>query len=312
MMNEPVLFAVEIGRENVRVLAGYVGARGVALAGQGSCPAWGISDDGALVDPLQLAESIRSALLEAEDEAGDRAVSVYAAVPATLLRQVEAIGRVRVEASESGATGARRAQELARASTESGFLHLQTRLSRVTVEPVRRDDSTATEELEFTASYTIFGVHTSDLAPYRRAIELCGLDVEGLTVAPLAAVDGALTPDERERGAILLHLDGDRVDVATCRSGVVQYASTTTLAHLAAELERTGGLDLLPSTLVLSGEGAELALDAEDLALIVPVRIAGANLGDRSLPASMTACVGLVLQAAMAHAPAQLQLLASA
>lgn len=312
MMNEPVLFAVEIGRENVRVLAGYVGARGVTLAGQGSCPAWGVSEDGALVDPLQLAESIRSALLEAEDEAGERAASVYAAVPATLLREVEASGCVRIEATESGAVGARRAQEVARASTESGFMHLQTRLSRVTVEPVRSDGDAAADALEFTASYTIFGVHASDLAPYRRAIELCGLDVEALTVAPLAAIDGALTPEERERGAILLHMDGSRVDVATCRGGVVQYATTTTLAHLAAELERTGGLDLLPGTLVLSGEDAEGALDGSELGLVVPVRVAGADLGAQSLPPSMTACVGLVTQAASALAPAQLQLLASA
>ena len=39
-------------------------------------------------------------------------------VPATLLREVEATGRVRVEATESGAVGARRAQEVARAKED--------------------------------------------------------------------------------------------------------------------------------------------------------------------------------------------------
>jgi cell division protein FtsA len=317
MTNEALLFAVEIGRRTVRVTAGSAGARGVTIAGQGTCRARGVREDGLLVDPLQLAEAVRSALAEAEDEAGSRADRVWAAIPATALKSVQATGRVRLGDGQNGSLGARRAQELALASLDSGMTLLHTRLVRVTVEPIRgtESDDTPATDLDFAATYEVLGVHASDLAPYRRAIELVGLDVDAITAAPIAAAHASLTAGEWERGAVLLHADGGVVDLLVCRNGSVQHATTTTMGHLGTELERLGGLDLMPGAIVLSGEGADDAgLDARE-GFVVPVRRAAAPPpAQRGAPmtAALAPCVGLLLQSADSLAPRQLTLLATA
>jgi len=315
MSIESVVFGVDIGRKHVRVSAGTVGCRDLAapssrhfsrsgsgseqddfygnvtLLGAGSCPSWGMDESGMLSDPLELAEAVRSALLEAEDESGVRAQRVHAALPATILRTVSVTGSVRIAENQPGASGAQRAQQAALGSVELGFKTLHERLIRVAVEPTRGPGG----ELLFSATYSLLGAHERELHPYRRAIELCGLDVEAMTFAPLAAAEATLSPEERERGAVVVHLEGDAADVVVMKHGIVQYAHATTLPWLAAELMRVGGVDRLPYALVLTGEGVDAARPPFEDDAVVKTRIG--NPASMAIPAELAPSVGLLVRA---------------
>lgn len=291
MSIDPVFFGVDIGRRTVRVAAGYVNPDGVTLVGTGSCPTWGLDATGVLVRPLELAEAVRSAMMEAEEEASSRAVQVHISLPATLLRTTTATGHVRIGAEHSGESGAQRAQENALANVAAGFHVVHSRLVRVAVEPSRGTGDAG--ELTFSATYSLLGTRGVDLAGYRRAVELCGIEVAGVTFAPLAAGGAVLSYDERERGALVVHLEANQADVVLFRYGMVQYASTVPVEHLAAELERQSDLNQLPQVLVLSGEDAEAHGLTPDEEAIVPIR--KGDPARTAAPPELAAGVGLLV-----------------
>lgn len=283
-----MLFALEIGRTNVRAVAGIAAKGAMEIVGVGSAPVWGLGPDGEVLHTDAVVDSIRAAVSEAEEGAGIRASCVELGLPASLMTTHELVGRVGLRSALATPIDLERASRDALAQAPGDCEHLHVRLKEMVVgeDPLGRSDT------DLTATFLVLSLPRRAMDRHRHCANLAGLEVSGVVPASVAAAEATLTPGLKQQGIFLAHLEGGVADTVVYRGGMLRSARSVRTLELAQEFENAGGLAQLPAGIVLTGEAAPAAdLAAEPWVSDVPLRRDGAWTTVR---ADLAAGVGLL------------------
>jgi cell division protein FtsA len=281
-------FGLEIGRHAVRAVAGASGKEVIEILGVGTSPAWGLGVDGAVTHPERLVECILDAVGEAEDSAGARAARVHVAIPGALTRTQVVEGRVSLEDRLATPGDLERATQAALALRDESMELLHARLQAVVVD----EDAQGRAAAELRVTLLVIAVPRAALEAHTHCVELAGLEVDGVTPAPIAAAEVALSATDRERGVVLCHLEGQLADLVVYRSGALQHVASVPASTLLAEIEQLGGVDLLPGGIVFTGDEVPSHISGGARAAGIPTHRPG---GD-SERAALAAGVGVLLR----------------
>jgi cell division protein FtsA len=287
-MNPRMVFGLEIGRNNVRAVAGVASHGTVRLSGVGSSPVRGLAPDGSVEQIDRVVESVRAAILEVEEAAGVRAERIQLAIPGSLTRTTEVTTRVALAGKLATPADLERASRSALRDTDPQEHRLHVRLKEVSVS----EGPHARHRPELSATFLVISVATRALEVHSHCVALAGIEVDNVVPAPIAAAEATLSAGMMERGVLLAHLEGRLADVVVYRGGALQYVASVPSQALASVVELVGGVDALPAGVVLTGEAA-LAADiaAEGSLAALPLRRDGAF---GTVRADLAAGIGLL------------------
>jgi cell division protein FtsA len=250
MSRGDVLFSLELGRQALKAIAGAPVKGAFEVLGLGTSPVFGLGPGGVVLRPDALAESIRWAVGEAQEQAGQRALELHVGVPGSLTRATEVAGVV--ELCGRPATPADLEKTSRRAMEQVGkdlrLLHMRLKEIAVTREP----DSPSVSEL--TARFVAIGIPDASLQSTLHCVRLAGCQPGEVVPAPVAAAEAVLSAEEKEKGVYLGHIEGDAIDVVVYRGGALQHVESISAPMIGADYELLGGADVLPAGIVLTGE----------------------------------------------------------
>jgi cell division protein FtsA len=287
-MNSRTVFGLEIGRNNVRAVAGVASEGTVRLCGVGSSRVWGLNLDGSVEKIDSVVGSVRAAMMEVEEAAGVRAERVQLAIPGSLTRTTEVTTRVTLAGELATPADLERASRGALADTDPEEHRLHVRLKEVSV----CEGPHARHRPELSATFLVISVAARALEAHSHCVALAGIEVDGVVPAPIAAAEASLSAGMMERGVMLAHLEGRLADVVVYRGGALQYVASVPSSALASVVDLLGGVDALPAGIVLTGEAAPAAdLAAEGSLASIPLRRDGAW---STVRADLAAGIGLL------------------
>ena len=197
----------------------------VNIIGVGSCPSRGM-DKGGVNDLESVVKCVQRAIDQAELMADCQISSVYLALSGKHISCQNEIGMVPIsEGSDAGRRGergahrqigarARRTPHFARDS--SGIRH---RLSG------RHQNPVGLSGVRMQAKVHLITCHNDMAKNIVKAVERCGLKVDQLIFAGLAASYAVLTEDERELGVCVVDIGGGTMDMAVYTGGALRHQS---------------------------------------------------------------------------------------
>ncbi len=208
------------------VIAEAAGPGGLGIVGIGVSPSRGLRK-GVVVNIDSTVEAIKQAVAEAEQMAGLEIATVVAGVAGGHIRGINSRGVVAVSGKhrEVGQTDIDRALDAARAIN----LPQDREVIHVLPQAFVVDDQDGVKEplgmsgvrLEVEV-HIVTGAVTS-VQNVIRSVNRAGLSVQDLVLEPLASAEAAVSPEEKELGALLIDLGGGTTDVALYRDGAVWY-----------------------------------------------------------------------------------------
>lgn len=219
---------IDIGSSKVLVLmARRDGKGGLEIAGRGQAPNRG-TRRGSIINPEATVEALKAASEEAEVMAGVDISRAYVGVAGADVRSVNVRGRIDIARRDREITRAdvQRVLEVAQAApipNEREILHA------VPQEFIVDEQGGIADPVGMMGSKLEVLVH---LVTTQRArsktlltcVNRTGIEVEELIFEPLATAEVALTPDERDLGALLVDIGAGTTAFAHFVDGVVQHS----------------------------------------------------------------------------------------
>lgn len=214
-----LLVGLDIGTAKVTALVGEPAAGGgVVMLGAGAASCEGLRK-GVVVNMEATVQAIASAIKEAEVSAGCEIHSVFASINGAHIKAFNSHGVVPVKTKEVSRGDVERVLEAARAVAlplDRDILHVLPQEFIVDgQDSIREPVGMAGVRLESRVH-----IVTTSSASAQNIVKCCqraGLHVADLILAPLAAAEAVLTPEEKELGAAV-------IDIGAGTTGVVAFA----------------------------------------------------------------------------------------
>jgi cell division protein FtsA len=246
-----ILVGLELGTSKVSVAVGELTESGaLSIIGGAQVPSRCVQK-GELVDFEKAEEDIRAALVEAEKSADVEIGSVYLAVTGAHLRCLNNRGILRIESSDHEITQddvqdvLRNARTFAK-PTENTVLHAIRQLFTVDgqggiASPVGMKGGLL--ELDV---HVVHGV-TNRLQNPAVAVKGVGIDVDELVFSGLASSLAALTPEQKEMGAVVIDMGAGATEFVVYTGGVVRHTGVIAVGGRHVTSDLSYGLKVSPT-----------------------------------------------------------------
>ena len=226
-----LVVGLDIGTAKVMVVVAEVLPGGeLKLAGLGLAPSNGLKR-GVVVNIDATVRSIQQALTEAELMADCKITRVYTGITGAHIRGMNSSGMVAIKDREVSAADVARVLETARAiniSTDQRLLLVEPQEFVIDNQDVREPVGMSGIRLE--AKVHIVTGAQSAAENIIKCVRRCGLEVEQLTLNPLASSLSVLTQDERELGVALVDIGAGTTDLAIFTNGAIRHTSVIPIA----------------------------------------------------------------------------------
>lgn len=219
--------------------------RQIEIVGVGQARTGGMR--GEVVTNLEeTAETIRSALGEAELMCGARVDRVYAGVSGDHIEATHSLGVVAVGGDEISSHDMDRVHEVARAVAlplEREMLHAIPQEYRVDHQS-RVADPVGMNAIRLETDVYLVTCASSAANNVRKAISKAGYRVQQLVLEPLASARAVLTEDEREVGVAMLEIGGATTDLAVFKEGKIRHLAIVPYGGISVTNDLVKGLSV--------------------------------------------------------------------
>jgi len=229
MTREPndLIVALDIGTSKVvAVVAKALPDGKFEVLSQGTQPSRGMRK-GVVVNIEETVDSIQRAVGEAEFMADCKIREVYAGIAGQHIASFNSSGMVAIKDKEVTQTDVTRAIETARAvniPAEQQVLHVLNQEFIVdNLEGIR--DPVGMSGLRLEVRVHIVTGATSAVQNIIKCVRRCGLEVQYLTLQPLASSAACLTQDEKELGVVLIDIGAGTSDMAIYTHGAIRHTA---------------------------------------------------------------------------------------
>ncbi|MGH2499085.1 MAG: cell division protein FtsA, partial [Candidatus Limnocylindria bacterium] len=279
MAEQNVLVAIDIGTTKVCVLIGELArSGGVDVVGIGQAPSDGLRK-GVVIDIDRTVQSVAAAAEAAERLSGLKIHSALVAISGSHIGSQNSRGMVAVSGHRHDVAreDTQRAIDAARAISIPNtreILHVIPRGYVVDGQAGVRDPigmSAVRLEVE-THIVTASSTSAQNLT---KCVQRAGVEVDELVLAPLAAAEAVLAPEDRELGSALVDIGGDTTDVAVFQDGSIAHAASIPIGGRSITGDLGIGLRLAPdaadSLKVRSGSALPLEVDPDEVIQVVSI-----------------------------------------
>ena len=226
-----LVVALDIGTSKVMVVVGEILPNGeLKLAGLGIASGNGLKR-GVVVNIDATVQTIQQALKEAELMADCKITRVYTGITGSHIRGINSSGMVAVKDKEVTAADVARVIETAKAiniSTDQRLLLVEPQEFIIDGQDVREPIGMSGIRLE--AKVHIVTGAQSAAENIIKCVRRCGLEVDSLTLHPLASSLAVLTDDEKDLGVALVDIGAGTTDVAIFTGGAIRHTSVIPIA----------------------------------------------------------------------------------
>ncbi len=234
-----LLVGLDIGTTKVAAVVGELNDGAVSVIGVGSAPSDGLRK-GVVVNIDATVQAIERALKEAEVTAACEIHSVFAGVGGAHIKGFNSHGIVGVRHSEIQQPDVDRVLEAARAvalPADRDILHvLPQDFVLDSQDGIRTPVGMSGVRLE--ARVHIITTASTSAQNVIKCCERSGLHVADLVLAPLAAAEAVLTPEEKELGVALVDLGGGTTDILVFYQGTLKHTAVLPLGgnHVTSDI----------------------------------------------------------------------------
>ena len=220
--NEEIIVGLDIGTTKVSAIVGETSSEGIAIIGVGSHPSRGLRK-GVVVNIEATIDSIRSAVVDAEQMAGVRIGSVIAGIAGGHIRGFTSPGIVTVQTGEITQIDVDRVLEQACAVDVPADRKIIHAIPQEFI--VDRQDGVK-EPVGMNGKRIEARVHlitaaVTSVQNIVKCAERCGLTVSSLVLEQLASAESVLEEDEKEIGVALIDIGGGTTDIVLYIDGSV-------------------------------------------------------------------------------------------
>lgn len=228
-LRDSLYCAVDVGTTKVSTLVGRVTSEGtVEIVALGNVSSAGMKK-GMVVNPEEMADSIRRSAHQAQMMLGSRLPAAYVGITGSYLTCLNASAAMSLNKNRNLVIGQRDIDRLLRNTTDrtaqkNRLIHVIPRsysldgLDRVR-NPVGMSGQQITSE-----SHVVMG----DPAPIEnlaKVVQSAGVTIKGLVIEHLASSEAVLTTDERETGVVLVDIGGGTSDIAIFKDGTIWHTA---------------------------------------------------------------------------------------
>ncbi len=222
-----VIVGLDIGTTNITVVVADVSTEGrLDVIGVGVAPSRGLRK-GVVINIESTVSSISKAVSQAETMAGCSIESVYASLSGSHIRSFNSHGIVGIRHREVSAFDVEKVMEAAKAVAipmDREILHVIPQ-EFIVDEQDGIKDPIGISGVRLEARVHIVTGAVASAQNIVKCANRCGLAVEDIVLAPIAAAHSVLTAEEQELGVCLIDIGGGTADVAVYRGGAVQHSA---------------------------------------------------------------------------------------
>ena len=221
-----LVVGLEIGTAKVAALVGEVLPDGmINIIGVGSCPSRGM-DKGGVNDLESVVKCVQRAIDQAELMADCQISSVYLALSGKHISCQNEIGMVPISEEEVTLDDVENVVHTAksvRVRDEHRVLHVIPQEYAIDYQEGIKNP-VGLSGVRMQAKVHLITCHNDMAKNIVKAVERCGLKVDQLIFAGLAASYSVLTEDERELGVCVVDIGGGTMDIAVYTGGALRHA----------------------------------------------------------------------------------------
>jgi len=231
--DKSLIVGLDIGTSKVVALVGeYTPGNPIEVIGLGSHESHGMKK-GVVVDIESTVQSIQRAIEEAELMAGCEIRSVYASISGNHVQCRNSPGIVPIRDGEVTWADLDRVLEAAKAvafPADQRILHALPReyVLDSSQEGIKNPVGMTGVRLEVHAHLIVCA--QSAAANISKCVQRCGLQIDGLILAPLASSIAVLSDDERELGVVLVDIGAGTTDVTIYVHGTIAHSASLAIA----------------------------------------------------------------------------------
>jgi len=232
-MSGDVFAAIDIGTTRIALLAAEATEKGTKVLGSCRTASHGLKK-GVVVNIEEAAESIRSAVSEAEAAAGRKISSAVIGITGRHITGFASTGLIGLRGREITAADRERAIE----SAKTVYMPLDREVLHVIPTGFRLDGQSGITNpvgmsgVRLESTVHMVSASAQAVQNLAKACEQAGLQVIDMVFGPLATAEAVLTRDEREEGALLIDIGGGTTDIAFFRDGALAHVSVLGIGGL--------------------------------------------------------------------------------
>ena len=220
-----LVVGLEIGTAKVAALVGEVLPDGmINIIGVGSCPSRGM-DKGGVNDLESVVKCVQRAIDQAELMADCQISSVYLALSGKHISCQNEIGMVPIseeEVTQDDVENVVHTAKSVRVRDEHRVLHVIPQEYAIDYQEGIKNP-VGLSGVRMQAKVHLITCHNDMAKNIVKAVERCGLKVDQLIFAGLAASYSVLTEDERELGVCVVDIGGGTMDIAVYTGGALRH-----------------------------------------------------------------------------------------
>ena len=218
--------ALDIGTTKICVLVAHFDKKGaIEILGFGQHPSYGLKK-GVVVDINSTVESIKKAIIQAEQMAGVKVDSATVGISGGHIQSFNSQGVVAVKKRDISQEDIDRVIEAAKAISipqDREILHVLPQYFRVDGQELVRD-SLGMYGVRLEAQVHIITGAISSANNIMKCCELAGVKVDDIVLEQLASAEAVLTPSERDLGVGILDIGGGTSDFAIYKDGRIRHS----------------------------------------------------------------------------------------
>jgi len=241
--------AIDIGTTKIVALTGYINENGeLSVLGKGHAPSMGISR-GEVINIESSVQAIKIAVKKAEEEAGFFCKKVVVGIAGKHIHSTQNRGYINREDKDSSITK----EEIELLKKENRHVNLESdeEIIHAIPQTFRIDNEhEVTDPIGMTGRrieanfHVVIGKGTA-IKYIRTAIHRAGLEVEDLTLEPIASAASTLTDEEKKVGVALIDIGGGTTDIAIYHNGIVQFTEVIPFGGNAITKDISSGCQIL-------------------------------------------------------------------
>jgi len=232
-MSGEIFAAIDIGTTRIALLAAEATEKGIRVLGSCRIASRGLRR-GVVVNIEEAAQSIRSAVSEAEAAAGRKISSAVIGITGRHITGFASTGLIGLRGREITAADRERAIE----SAKTVYMPLDREVLHVIPTGFKLDgqagitDPVGMSGVRLESTVHMVTASAPSVQNLTKACEQAGLQVLDMVFGPLATAEAVLTRDEREEGALLIDIGGGTTDIAFFRDGTLMHTSVLGIGGL--------------------------------------------------------------------------------
>ena len=252
MAKDVTIAVIDVGTSKVLTLIGRRdGMGGAEVLGAGLAPAAGIRK-GVVIDAGAARESIRDSMEDARFAAGVPAASAYITVSGGHLEAHSCWGTLHSVGEGSAITSAElaRAVEAARPEGLSPRKEIVHKVPRsYSVDGLRGvRNPIGMHALRIDVETVCVTAESASVNALVSAVESARVHVDGTVAVPVATAEAVLSPDDMERGVVLMDIGGGVTTMAVYRNGAIWNAGVLPLGGNQFTTDLSLALNIVPET----------------------------------------------------------------